>query len=455
MYSKRRNVTMAVTFCILVFTLASLIRVNAQSCFVDPPQGPAVIYEDSLLPGWTTMGSWGMSIIEQTGPGGQHGACALGAQFLGNWSGIECHRDNVNTTFLDALVFRVRQDSQNPADLQVTVRKTATNGVGTWVSLFSYLVPNQSTQFTPMQWYSVKVPLTDMGLAVGASISGIIFRASTPTTAYFDDVGLVTALLQFPLAGKTPYTAQVSSILDHSVNVSQENHGYYHQNGIILAYDGEIAASSPVCFNPSCSIMGYKQNNSGTPFNLTLLNYNDDDSSGSPVSPKNVLWYDGHSGYDYPATSGTPIQASTSGTLCVVTSRTSAEGAHPWRNTTRCPYGTDSINGPAGGDSWDGWHMFYIVYPNQYLSTTYSTWYLHSDHLASSVLDNIMQNGYANVNQNDVVAYVGGWSPSPAPPGNHLGSHLHFEVRQNGTKIIDPYGDGSPSNFLVLWKDRP
>lgn len=99
----------------------------------------------------------------------------------------------------------------------------------------------------------------------------------------------------------------------------------------------------------------------------------------------------GHYGMDIPASYGTPIVASRSGTVMV------ANGSDSW------------------GYSWG-------YYVSIYHDSTYSTLYAHMSSVAVSAGQ--------WVNQGDVIGYVGN-------TGYSFGNHLHFEVYQNGTRV-DP-----------------
>jgi hypothetical protein len=264
--------------------------------------------------------------------------------------------------------------------------------------------------------------------------------------------------LSFPIPGYIPYDVPIFSILDHSVDPSQGNNGYYHINGTITAYNGEVASGtdgdgkSPCAAKrgKTCTIIGYKQDIQGISFSLPLLGgYDDKDTSDNPDDPKNVLWYDGHPGYDYGAASGVSITAAHGGTLCVASNRTAPSGPKLWRDPAHCPYARDVLaDGTSDKNSWDRWHAFYILLPN----SSYSTWYLHADRLDPGITNAILQQGWAeDILQGDVVAYVG----NKAPPGVKLGAHLHFEVRTNGDTTVDPYGNGSLDNPLLLWDIAP
>lgn len=221
--------------------------------------------------------------------------------------------------------------------------------------------------------------------------------------------------LAFPLPESNPYASDISSVLDHSGP-------FYKKDGVILAYTKEQGKrENGVCrYKGSSAILGYKK------------------ADGSQVSIPGqgaCIWYDGHSGYDYPAVINTPILAAQDGTLCISTSAASKNQQTPWRNTQHCPYGNDPINGlNKQATSWDGWHAFYIVHGVE----NYTTWYLHSSQLEPAVMDAIMANGYVDVSKGQTIAYVGHW-------GLTGGDHLHFEARKGSKEVVDPYG----------WENQP
>ena len=120
---------------------------------------------------------------------------------------------------------------------------------------------------------------------------------------------------------------------------------FYKRDGIISAFNGEVAdiKNGGWCYKThklinsnnykSCTVAGYKKSD-GLVFFKGVINYNDV-----------YLYYDGHSGYDYPAVSGTPIAAAADGILCAATKKTKYNGKTVWRNPAKCPYSNDPING--------------------------------------------------------------------------------------------------------------
>jgi hypothetical protein len=455
----RRNLAISIAVCLILTFVGIAI---AQQCLINAPKAVA-IYKDALTTGWDTSGSWGTSINPQYAAGGQDGAYAIQGTFTGMWTGMELHKENISTSNLDAVVFKFMIPGGGKG-LYVNVQRSD-GSIGSW-KLASTYVPGGTINWG--QWYSIRAPLSDFGIVTGTTIKGVLFEVSDIPIAYFDDIGIIPSFALFPLAGSSPYLAQIAAILDHSVDASKSNLGYYRyaQNGVIQAYNGVVATGSAQCryFDSSTNdsqpcdgnlhgIVGYAKADGGS-FSLPLLGGYQSGDRNYPG--KQLLWYDGHSGYDYPAVHNAAVHAATAGILCAATARIAYDGTNPWRDTGHCPFGTDPINGPKSGDSYDGFHLFYIVYGNG----TYSTWYQHSDSLEPTILNDLKKQdgGYSVVTQNQIISYVGGWSPDPQgknPPGNYLPFHLHFEVRFEGFTEVDPYGDGTPGDFAVLWLARP
>jgi murein DD-endopeptidase MepM/ murein hydrolase activator NlpD len=250
----------------------------------------------------------------------------------------------------------------------------------------------------------------------------------------------------FPLKENTPYKAAVTAVQDHSVPS-----GFYARDNVVQAYNGEAGSVTP--YDHTSTVVGYKTPHFPFHFILPIISgYTDD---GASTSGKDVLFYDGHSGYDYKAGWRDPILAATDGVLCISTSSTGASGQTPWRNTSKCPYGNDSaiVRGLDAGSptSWARWHTFYIVHPGG----TYSTWYLHANDLDASIWNAILLNGYADVTRLQTVGYVGNWGLVPIGSTSQVGKHLHFEVR-NGMStgnVLDPYGNGTIGS--IVWGPRP
>lgn len=138
-----------------------------------------------------------------------------------------------------------------------------------------------------------------------------------------------------------------------------------------------------------------------TPTPVPQPSYGDDYSGESFAWPVpgwtgvSCAFGNGHYGMDIPASRGTPIVASRSGTVMT------ANGSDDW------------------GYSWG-------YYVSIYHDSTYSTLYAHMSSVAVS-------EGQW-VNKGDVIGYVG-------DTGYSFGDHCHFEVYQNGTRV-------DPSQFV-------
>lgn len=240
--------------------------------------------------------------------------------------------------------------------------------------------------------------------------------------------------LEFPLfqsTGTTPWTAPISSVMDHSGTTP-----YSDSDHLVVSFEGEASEVQMPHPNSTC----YAKNDSSS-FGVSI-NYVGTSASGGSY----YLCYNGHPGYDYPQPQGTDISAPADGTLCVATSATQPQGSGiPWRDTTKCPLAT------AGLTSWSGYHTFYIVHQGLRINGSvdnYLTVFLHNDSLDASVESEVEANGYADVSRLQRVAYVGHQSPDP------VGNHMHFEVYKWNTITsawdrVDPYGDGVNN---ILWQ---
>lgn len=221
----------------------------------------------------------------------------------------------------------------------------------------------------------------------------------------------------------TPYNAKVSAVMDHSMTTP------YSKDGVVLTFNSVQGNQENLqdCYSKA----------GGGRFNFGL-NY----VGTSNIGGKFYLCYDGHPGYDYPFTKGTPIHSATAGILCVATSKTAYDGSSLWRNQDYCPLSK------AGGTNWNGYHTFYIIHKSLLFNGSvddYMTVYLHNSDLAPSVEGVIKENGYALVMDREYVADVGKVGTT--------GNHLHFETyKWNPAEVrwdrVDPYGDGVNN---ILW----
>lgn len=240
--------------------------------------------------------------------------------------------------------------------------------------------------------------------------------------------------LTFPLEDLSPYNTRTVAVFDNDSRKSQ-----------VVAYNGETGSVLPYFYGSGKDrVAGYRKVD-GTDFVLDLIREYDDQISNSGRS---YLFYDNHTGYDYPMPVWTPIIAVADGILGVDIDNRAPDGINLWRNRAVCP----TLKG--GRPEWDKYHTFYIVhdrlgYPNTYYQTGYSTWYLHAIDLDPGVMSDIIQDGYARVWRGSTVAYVGDFGAAGS-------FHLHFGVRFD-KRLIDPYGTGASdtTNEDILWDIRP
>ena len=194
------------------------------------------------------------------------------------------------------------------------------------------------------------------------------------------------AFLIFPINGETPYTAKINSIFDHHMKTR------YTPDDTIIAFTGEIGISTygadyVTTFNGN-RLYGFKNSN-GSSF---IINgeYNGD---GKP----DFLYYDGHSGYDYEAATGTNIMAAADGEVVWA----------DWENPN---------------DHSQGFGQYVKI---KHLNGAYYSYYGH--------LSEILVNKGDSVKQGQLIGKSGSTGASTGP-------HLHFEIRDKNNISVDPYG---------------
>ena len=217
--------------------------------------------------------------------------------------------------------------------------------------------------------------------------------------------------LSFPLRPGSPYTNEVSAVFDHSEPTGCSN-------GIVVAYTGEVGLASYGLSDWSTpgesndctkdTLYGFpneKDLSRRTSF-LNVINY----TGGDSIAPQLFLYYDGHTGYDYPVHDGTDVYAAASGTVLEV----SPDPTNP--------------------------KLFQVVLSH---SGGYTTHYLHLTTASVSAKDPVTE--------------------EETKIGKTGNGHLHFTVRENGIRV-DPYGwfgsspdphprDGVPGHDnITLWR---
>jgi len=115
--------------------------------------------------------------------------------------------------------------------------------------------------------------------------------------------------LSFPLAGLTPFTAKISAVLDHSVQLYPSGGGpwFYHYNTVVTAFTNEQGVLScglkhqSQCFDMiSANSVGYR-NTKNSAFEITGNGNYTGGGCPNKLPCSHFLYYTGHSGYDYPA----------------------------------------------------------------------------------------------------------------------------------------------------------
>lgn len=278
------------------------------------------VYEDFLSVGWSlNVYEVGASIASSTVTG-RNGLYALEVNFGGNWESLGLTRSvPLIPDGLRALVFRVRGIANN--DLG-QVWLTLTTIGGEWIAsgpITDHMVTMPTGTYDPNTWYTVVLPMDELNPS-GLYITGLSIMTGTLSRVYLDDMWLVTGM-EFPLAGETAYTAPISSVYDHHRNpvlVAGTTSTYKRDNcadGTVTAYTGEEGKASfdgdPVpdsqnSCNESVDLEGYAKSSPPTIFSVNGQYTNDD---------KTFLYYDGHTGYDYPADNGTPVYAVADGVV--------------------------------------------------------------------------------------------------------------------------------------------
>jgi uncharacterized repeat protein (TIGR02543 family) len=339
----------------------------------------------------------------------------------------------------------------------VDVVVTNTDGQsGVLPGAFMYLVPQLclSTAVAPLNSGSVgrsaTGPCYDAGTTLSLTAqaatdytfsnwSGDASGSSNPLTitATTDlnitaNFGLKTAFLAFPLRNKTPMTAAINSVFDHSSS------GTYCADDVITAYTGE-EARRPFGVDQKFSV-DFKCNGKLN----TLFAFENAQNTGFNINGQYkggvFLYYDGHPGYDY----RTKDQL-LDGTLCqnilpCSDGKTAVLAAAP--GTIICWNPNDKVDTKAvRSGCTEGPGELKIGHSNGY-----STIYLH--------LSSALVVPGQHVEAGDAIGVSGRTGTRAA--------HLHFEVRNNNGVPVDPYawsGGSRPDPYprainVPLWLQR-
>ena len=107
-----------------------------------------------------------------------------------------------------------------------------------------------------------------------------------------------TPFLSFPLPKKTPFTAEITSVFDHSIVFDPSMSSEYTTDDIVVAYTGEKGERKyGACPVDETEFYGFK-NKEGTKFVING-NYTGGGGLCEGIEAYYYLFYDGHPGYDY------------------------------------------------------------------------------------------------------------------------------------------------------------
>jgi murein DD-endopeptidase MepM/ murein hydrolase activator NlpD len=255
--------------------------------------------------------------------------------------------------------------------------------------------------------------IVNTGLEIFGTITALAFNSNDVAFAahrgrVYRSSSSTTALLSFPLAARTPSTTTISAVFDHHMTT-----GANCPDDVVVAYTGEegrrefgvsnwSTGADPSCSPPGGQLHGFQNAEQGD-FEIN------GHYVGDPIEGRGFLFYDGHTGFDFPAADGTDVYAAAPGLAMIV----------------------GGPNDEVVIDHGDG----------------HTTHYLHLSDFEDG------EPGEADIDGKTVAR------------GQKLGEvgegHLHFTVKRGGIRT-DPYGWSGPGSDpytdalnLYLWNDRP
>ena len=243
----------------------------------------------------------------------------------------------------------------------------------------------------------------------------------------------VPGFLSFPLASFDPCSAHINAVFDHSQTAP------YTNDRKVVAYTGETGFCNPN--NPVQdfqSVVGQKHPHSGyrsqtgSAFAVNGNYTGGENGQGSPTltcartSAANLpsdtfLFYDGHPGYDYKASCGTPVYAAASGTVAYPASIPGLTNARKFHVLELDPDPPNSA------------YKLYYLHLSTYPSSRFP-----SCQSAPPVIPQSCNGKPCHVQAGQLI----GMSGDAGVPGS---PHLHFEIQLNPGIPVDPYG----------WKGTP
>jgi hypothetical protein len=232
----------------------------------------------------------------------------------------------------------------------------------------------------------------------------------------------------FPLAGLDPCAATINAVFDHSQKAP------YSNDFKVVAYTGETGLCDlQNSFQDFQSVVGVKhphsgyRNQSGSVFAVNGHYTGGENGQGSPTLtcagspasnlPSNTfLFYDGHPGYDYKATCGTPVYAAVSGTVVYPSSIPGLNNAAMFHVLELDPDAPDS--------SYKLYYLHLSTYPGKKYPSCDS---------APPIIPRSCNGKRCHVNAGQLI----GMSGDAGVPGS---PHLHFEIQVRPGIPVDPYG---------------
>lgn len=131
---------------------------------------------------------------------------------------------------------------------------------------------------------------------------------------HFPERSDADGVFRFPLRNFTPYTATIAAVFDHDVD------HFGCSNGVVVAYTGERGSYKKSVWSAtkestSCTndiLFGF-QNSLSNAFKINCHYTGGNGEDGQ--NAKTFLFYDGHTGYDFPAILGTEVLAAADGVV--------------------------------------------------------------------------------------------------------------------------------------------
>ena len=267
---------------------------------------------------------------------GKEGAFAMEVQYEYIWGALYLERlVPLYTSGKRALVFRIKGIANNDVGQIWVMWRDPLEQIGGTVPVADYMVdpPINGWQYDPNVWYTVVIPLDSLN-AENVYIKELIFEVGNLTTIYLDEIYLVDGL-EFPLpvakyydevsqtyidTNVSAYTARISSVFDHHMDLVWSSiHSEYRRancaDSVITAYTGEVGeygygrfavTGSENSCEANVDLEGYKQES------LDAFSINGQYNQPNAETFK-YLYYDGHTGYDFPTGNGTPTYATADG----------------------------------------------------------------------------------------------------------------------------------------------